>query len=89
MQLETICAISVGDLLLESLGQVNDLNSLIWTPFNAHTTTNTKHFRNKTNFTILCDLNANLTSLVYWTGLGAFKITLFRLASIRIDNGNS
>ena len=89
MGLEGICTISVGDLLAEALGQVNNFDRVEGTSFNTHAATNTKVFRDKANGRSVFNVNTDFPCLVQGASLGAFLFTFFGLALIWVDNGNS
>lgn len=89
MELERVSRISVGGLGLEICWHVNDINGVKWTFFHTNTTTNTQSLGNKCDFRSRSDLNTKFTGLDHRTGLSAFLLTLFGLASVRRDNGDS
>ena len=89
MELERVGTISVGDLVLESFGEVDDLDGLVGAALYAHTATDAEVFGDKANFIGLGDLDAELASFVYRTGLGAFERALLGLALVGVDNRNT
>ena len=89
MQLEAVCAVTMGHLVLEALGQVDDLNGLEGALLDAHTATNAERLRNEADLVKLGNFNTNLARLVHGARLRTLERALLGLALVRVDDRNS
>ena len=89
MQLEAVCAISVRDLLLETLGQVDDFDGLVGALFDAHTAADAEVLRDEADGRSGLNVDANLALLVQGASLSTLLSALARLALIGIDDCDS
>ena len=89
MELECVLTVSVSSLTVKSFGQVNDADGLERASLDALTATDTKGFRNVTDFASFSDFDALLVLLIQRTDLSAFLGALIWLALVGVDNGDS
>ena len=79
----------MSHLTLKSLGQVDDFDCLKGTFLDAQTTSDTQVLRDEANGRGGFYIDAQLSSLIVWTGLCALLSALFWLALIRVDDCDS
>jgi hypothetical protein len=89
MEFERVGSVSVGNLGLETFGQIDNLNGLKWALLNAHTATNAEVLGDEANCGGRFDVDAYLTSLVDGAGFDALALTFLGFALIGIDNRDS
>lgn len=71
----------MGDLRLQVGGQIDDMDCTKWTFLWANTTTNAQPFRDKRDFRVWCDFNAEFAGTDHWARLFAFLATFLHTAS--------
>ena len=71
------------------LGQIDNIDSLEGTLFHADTTSDTKWFGEVGNFRLGTDFDTEFAKFNDWAGLFTFLVTLFGLASLWCDDGNT
>ena len=89
MQLEAVCAVTVCHLVFEALRQIDDRNRLKRAPLNAHTAPDAECFGDVAYFGRFCHLDTHFARFIDWAGLLTFLSTLFGLAFVSIDDGDS
>jgi hypothetical protein len=89
MKLETVSAVTMGDLVRKVLGQVDDFNGVKGASFDAHTATDAEMLRNEANSGSRFNLNTEFASLVNRARLGALLLALLGLALIRVNDSDS
>ena len=89
MQLESVGAVTMSNFLRETLGQVDDFDSLEGALFDTHAAADAKGLTNEANDRSGKDLYAYLASLINRASFLAFLLALLWLALIRVDDGNS
>jgi len=89
MELKAVCTVPMCDLIFESLRQINDLNGLKRASLDAHTASDTEHFRNPADFTRGSHINALLSGFVDGAGLEALLGAFLGFALVRVDNCDS
>jgi hypothetical protein len=89
MELERVSSVSVGDLLGETLRQVDDLDGLEGTSFRAETTSDAESLREIADLRLGAYFNALLSLHVEGAGTFALLSALFGLALIGVDDSNS
>ena len=89
MEFECVLSISVSDLTLEALGQIDDFDCSVRTSFDTHAATNAEVFRNLAYSRCFTDLDAEFTSFVDRARFLALLCTFFRFTFIRVYDSYS
>ena len=89
MELECVLSISVSDLTLEALGQIDNFDCSVRTSFDTHTATDAEILRNLAYSGCFADLNAEFTSFVDRARFLALLCTFFRFTFIRVYDSYS
>ena len=90
VELELVGPISVSELILQTLGQVDNLNGLEGASLHALTATDAQSLRKEANDWTWQHLDADmLACFIYWACLFALLIALLGLTPVWVDNGNS
>lgn len=89
MQLEGVGAVSMGGLVLEVGGELNDVDGLKGALFGADTATDAERLRDECNFGCWCNLDAQPPHSNNWAALLALLSTFLGLALLGRDNGNT
>ena len=79
----------MGNLVGQTLGQVDDPDSVEGAALNAHTTTNAECFRDKADCARSFNVNTDFSSLVEWAGFLALLVAFLGLALVGVDDGDT